>query len=126
MSGLSQFISLTCPHCNAPFKRQQSLVSHERYCPKKHISSRQPTYAMSRESLTVEHQPDVQQDVEFDNTHDNFAPRQDAPQDHALGYDNTMLLNVSSLSNMARATLDRRYSRIKPILEHDDSVWLIR
>ena len=91
-------------------------------CAKKNITRRTPCYRPSDNSLTVHRPRDVVvEDQLFDHADTFPAADQEVAQDEALGYDNTMLLNVASLSEMARSTIQRRQGRDRPILEHDDS-----
>ena len=106
-----------CSYCNDPFPTFAGKNIHEYYCPKQNVTSRQDvTVTQSHEanSSALQETNEAPESNFYTESHDTVATSRQIvanrhrPHDEALGYDNTVLLNVASLSEMAREAIAKK------------------
>ena len=106
-----------CSNCNALFGNWMLLCNHlDRNCPNINISSQVPQL---RSNSTTDSVPINQ------GAHDVIAQARReidaraAPQEEALGYNNTVLLNVESLSNKTKSAIEQSKKLNRTFAEYE-------
>ena len=114
-STLSAF---NCDNCNAPFETWNQLVRHvDSSCLKTNLSSQVPQHKSN--STSTDSGPINQ------SAHDVIAHTRQvidsraAPQEEALGYNNTVLLNVESLSNKTKSAIEQSKKQNRTFAEYE-------